>query len=76
VINASVGIGVMVFLCIFMRRIILSGQPKPGEAEILSRIWIAGFIPFMVGLTLIINGAFVSKLLSKTEEVDEPSRTS
>jgi hypothetical protein len=64
VITASVGIGVMVFLYIFMQGIILSGQPKPGEAEILSRVWIAGFIPLMVGLALIINGAFVSKLFS------------
>ena len=67
VITASVGIGVMVFLYIFMQGIILSGEPKPGEAEILSRVWIAGFIPLMVGLALIINGTFVSKLFSRSE---------
>jgi len=73
VITASVGVGVMVFLYIFMQGIILSGQAKPGEGEILSRVWIAGFIPLMVGLALIINGAFVSKLFGGAEERrDEP----
>lgn len=74
VITASVGIGVMVFLYIFMQGIILSGQPKPGEAEILSRVWIAGFIPLMVGLALIINGVFVSKLFSGGKGTDESAR--
>ena len=61
VISASVGVGIMVFLYFFMQGIILSGDIKPGEAEILSRVWLAGVIPFMVGLALIINGALVSK---------------
>ena len=29
--------------------------------EILSRLWVAGVIPILVGLALIINGVFVSK---------------
>jgi hypothetical protein len=68
VIVASIGIGLMVFLYIFMQGIILSGRPSPGEAEILSRIWIAGIIPLMIGIALIINGAFVSKLFSRSEQ--------
>jgi len=75
VITASVGIGVMVFLYIFMQGIILSGQTKPGEAEILSRIWIAGLIPIMVGLALIINGVFVSKMFSGQERRGEAPTT-
>ena len=61
VIVASVGLGVMIFLNVFMDGIILSGQNSPGDNEILSRVWIAGIIPFFVGLALIINGLFVSK---------------
>jgi hypothetical protein len=61
VIVASIGLGAMIFLSIFMQGIILSGQPSPGDAEILSRIWIAGIIPFFIGLALIVNGLFVSK---------------
>lgn len=61
VIVACVGLGVMIFLNIFMQGIILSGQNPPGDNEILRRIWISGIIPFFVGLALIINGLFVSK---------------
>src|ERR1044071_5712289 len=61
VIVASVGLGVMIFLNIFLEGVIRSGQPSASDAEILSRIWISGIIPFFVGLALIINGLFVSK---------------
>jgi len=61
VITACVGLGVMIFLGIFMEGIVRSGQNSPGDAEILSRVWVSGVIPFFVGLALIINGLFVSK---------------
>jgi hypothetical protein len=61
VITACVGLGVMIFLYVFMQGIILSGQNSPGDDEILRRVWISGIIPFFVGLALIINGLFVSK---------------
>ncbi len=61
VITSSVGIGLMIFLNVLMQGIILSGHPSPSDAAILSRIWVAGVIPFFVGLALIINGSFVSK---------------
>jgi len=63
VITSFVGIGVMIFLYVLMQGIILSGQSPPSDAVILSRIWVAGLIPFLVGLALIINGIFVSKKL-------------
>ena len=61
VITSSVGVAVMIFLNFLMQGIILSGHNPPGDAEILSRVWMAGVIPFFVGLALIINGLFVSK---------------
>jgi hypothetical protein len=61
VITAFVGVGLMIFLYVLMEGVILSGQNPPGDAEILRRIWVAGVIPLMVGVALIINGLFVSK---------------
>ena len=63
VITSSVGIAVAIFLYVLMKGIILGGDVSAGDAEILSRIWVAGIIPFMVGVGLMINGIFVSKRL-------------
>jgi hypothetical protein len=61
VITSCAGTGVAIFLFVFMQGIIQSGHADPGSAAILSRIWVAGLIPILVGLALIINGVFVSK---------------
>jgi hypothetical protein len=61
VITTSVGIGLMIFLFIFMQGIIAGGKIPPDAAQIISRIWVAGVIPVFVGLGLLINGLFVSK---------------
>lgn len=63
VIVSSVGIALMIFLSIFMQGIILSGHVNSDAAQIISRVWVSGVIPFFVGLALIINGTFVSKKL-------------
>ena len=63
IITGTVGIGIAIFLYVFMQGIILSGKVTPGSAEILSRLWIAGVIPLFVGIALIINGVLVSKKL-------------
>src|SRR5438067_1041829 len=56
VITSFVGIGLMIFLYVFMRGIILGGKIPTDAAEIISRIWVAGVIPLFVGLGLLING--------------------
>lgn len=61
VITSSIGIAVTIFLYFLMQGVILSGNVPPGDAQIVSRVWVAGVIPFFVGLALIINGTFVSK---------------
>jgi hypothetical protein len=61
VIVSAIGLGVMIFLNALMQGIISSGHNPPEDAAILSRIWLAGIIPFFVGFALIINGLFVSK---------------
>ena len=63
VITGTVGIGIAIFLYVFMQGIILSGNVTPNAAEILSRLWIAGVLPLFVGISLIINGLFVSRKL-------------
>jgi hypothetical protein len=59
VITSSVGIAVGLFLFIFMQGVI--GNVTPQAAQIVSRLWITGAIPFFVGLALMINGLVVSK---------------
>jgi len=66
VIVSCVGIGVTIFLAILMQGIAASARPE--DAEILTRIWVAGLIPFMVGLALIINGLVVSKRMVEIME--------
>ncbi|HZH30154.1 MAG TPA: zinc ribbon domain-containing protein [Pyrinomonadaceae bacterium] len=61
VITSCVGLGAAIFLFFFMQGIILSGQNPPGDNEILSRIWIAGVIPFLIGLGIMFNGIFLSR---------------
>jgi hypothetical protein len=73
VITGTVGIGIAIFLYVFMQGIILSGNVTPNAAQILSRLWIAGVLPLFVGISLIINGLFVSKKL--VEIAREASQT-
>jgi len=63
VITSSVGIAVSIFLYIFMQGLIQNSHVTPDAAVILSHVWIAGIIPFFVGLALIANGVVVSKKL-------------
>jgi len=68
VITGTLGIGIAIFLFVFMQGVILSGNVTPNSAQILSRLWIAGVIPLFVGISLIINGLFVSKKLVEIAE--------
>ena len=60
IITSCVGLGVMIFLNVFMRGIIASGIPQE-PAQIIGHVWIAGVIPFFVGLGLAFNGLVISK---------------
>ncbi|HEX6284266.1 MAG TPA: hypothetical protein VFZ71_05300 [Pyrinomonadaceae bacterium] len=66
VITSSVGVGLAIFLFVFMKGLL--GSVSPEAAEILQRIWVAGVIPFFVGLALIINGMVVSKRMVEVQE--------
>ena len=73
VITGIVGIGVAIFLYIFMQGIILSGNVTPNTAQILSRLWVAGVIPLFVGISLIINGVVVTKRLVEIGKQNSPA---
>jgi hypothetical protein len=66
VIVSCVGVAVTIFLLVLMQGI--AAHARPEDAEILTRVWVAGLIPFMVGLALIINGLFVSKKMIQVME--------
>ena len=69
VITASVGIAITLLLLVLMGGIIASGRVTDAAAEILSRLWIVGILPLMIGVALIINGVFISKRRGDDEDV-------
>jgi hypothetical protein len=74
VIVSCVGIAVSIFLFILMQGIAANARPQ--DAEILTRLWVAGIIPFMVGLALIINGLVVSKkMIQVMEQAQKGTKT-
>ena len=73
VIVSSIGVGLMLFLYVIGMAIYRSGQNPPGDAEIIRSIWVAGFIPFMIGLALIFNGLFVSKKIVELHKRERQS---
>jgi hypothetical protein len=76
IIIGTVGIGIAIFLYVFMQGIILSGNVTANSAEILSRLWIAGVLPMFVGIALIINGVFVSKKIVESAKRDSQNAPS
>ena len=73
VITGFAGVGVTILLFALMTGIVVGGNVSAAAAEILSRIWVVGLIPVLVGLALIVNGLFVSKKiveLRKKAETD------
>ncbi len=61
IITGSVGIGLMILLFVLMEGIIAGGRISEAAAAILSRLWIVGVLPLLVGTALVFNGMVVSK---------------
>lgn len=61
VITSSVGLGVMIFLSLLFDAI--AATIDGPESNILRSLWVVGLIPFMVGVGILFNGLFVSKLI-------------
>jgi hypothetical protein len=69
VITSSVGVALAIFLFVFMQGLL--GSVTPQAAQIITRLWIAGVIPFFVGIALMINGVVVSKRMVEIQEREE-----
>jgi hypothetical protein len=69
VILSSIGIALSIFLFVFMQGIV--GRVDPDVADIITRVWIAGIFPFMIGLALIVNGLVVSKRIVEALEREQ-----
>lgn len=65
VITAAAGLGAMIFLYFFLGAV-AANEGK--DALIVGRVWLAGLVPFLVGLALIFNGMFVSKRIVKMKQ--------
>jgi hypothetical protein len=63
-------VGVAVSVCLFFIMNAIAYQ-NPQNGELLRSIWVAGLIPFMVGLALIINGVVVSKKMVEVMEREQ-----
>jgi hypothetical protein len=68
VIVSCVGVAVSIFLHFLMHAI---AAQNPPDAELLNSLWLAGLIPVMVGLALIINGVVVSKKMVQVIEREQ-----
>jgi hypothetical protein len=73
VITASVGVGVALFLVGLMEGIIESGAVSHVAASILSKLWVVGFIPFFVGIGLILSGMLGKGGRQRRAEFSPPS---
>lgn len=58
VITAVAGLGAMIFFLLFMPAV---AQNEPHDAHILTRLWVVGLIPLLIGLSIIFNGVFLSR---------------
>jgi hypothetical protein len=66
VITSAVGVGVMFFLHFFFK---VATRGKYDEiAEMLRSLWLVGIFPFLIGISLIFNGLFISRRLVKLKE--------
>src|SRR5262245_5420127 len=70
VVTSSLGIGVSIFLYVIMQGVILTLHNPGSEVEILSRVWVAGVIPFFVGLGMIVANLFVGRNRRKQATTD------
>lgn len=87
IITAFAGIGLTIFLMVFMGSI-AAMQNDPRTATMLNSLWAVGVIPFLVGVGILVNALFVSRHFSQhrqnilrsvfasgAPDLREPSRT-
>lgn len=60
IVTAVAGLASMIFLKIFLG-VVAGAQSNPNDAQILYHVWLAGLVPFLIGLSLIFNGVFLTR---------------
>jgi hypothetical protein len=60
IITVFSGVGAAIFMYIFMGTI-ASAQDDPKAAMILGSLWVAGIIPILVGMGMLVNAFFVTR---------------
>jgi hypothetical protein len=60
-VTTFVGLGVMIFLYFFLGVLASSVIHDPGIARLIDHIWLAGLIPFLIGVAITFNGLIISK---------------
>ncbi len=65
IITAVAGLGAMIFFRLFMPAV---AQNETHDAEVLLRLWVIGLVPFLIGLSIIFNGVFLSKRIIEARE--------
>jgi hypothetical protein len=73
VITLAAGVGLAVVLSVILEAIVINGHISDLAKDILSRVWIVGLIPVLVGLALIFNGVFISKKTSDADVQSDPA---
>ncbi len=66
VITAAVGLSAMAFLYFFLGVVAQGENAK--DAAIISKVWLAGLVPFAVGLAILFNGLVISKRIVKLKQ--------
>lgn len=66
VITTLAGLGAMIFLRFFLEAV-ANAQGDAPDAEILRRVWLAGVVPFLVGIGILFNGIVLNKSDSKSQ---------
>lgn len=61
IITFAAGLSLTIVLSVILEAIVINGRVSDLAKDILSRVWIVGLIPVLVGLALIFNGVFISK---------------
>ena len=74
VITSLAGVGLMIFLYIFLD--IVAKKASGADAEILRSLWMVGIIPILVGIGLLINGIFVSRRLASLKKEEAQTTVS
>jgi hypothetical protein len=66
VITSMVGVAVMIVFYFFFGAVAKAADPQ--AAEIVSKLWMLGIIPTLIGAGLLINGFFIGRRLAELSE--------